>query len=124
MVDDLAIELRVVPSIVPFAFGSTYLEAVTRPIPRALWASKPLASDTQLMTVIWPQLAIAQVGFAFSIFGEPYLNLGILGVIPFCLGFGVAWKTLYVSLRRHPSNRFVITVYALSWPFLLVYVRG
>jgi hypothetical protein len=100
------------------------VDAVTRPVPRAIWAEKPRAAETQLMAVIWPQFASAGVGFSFSLFGEPYLNFGLFGVIAVSLAFGVFWRAAYMWFRRAPMNPFVITFYALSWPFLFVYMRG
>lgn len=124
MVDALAVELQFVPDRIRYQLGRTYLEAVTRPVPRALWPEKPRAAETQLMAEIWPQLSSANVGFAFSLFGEPYLNFGPLGVVLMALVFGVFWRAAYAWFRRAPRNPFVISIYALSWPFLFVYMRG
>jgi oligosaccharide repeat unit polymerase len=124
MVDALAIELQFVPGIIPYQFGGTYLEEVARPFPRSLWLGKPVAADTQLMRAIWPEYDRVYVGFSFSLFGEPYLNLGFGGVLIFGLVFGVLCKTLYAWFLRDPRNPAVIAIYALSWPFVFVYARG
>lgn len=124
MADGLAVELQFVPDSINYQLGRTYLEAATRPIPRAAWAEKPRAAETQLMGTIWPQIASAGVGFSFSIFGEPYLNFGLLGVIVISLAFGVFWRAAYAWFKREPSNPFVLSLYALTWPFLFVYMRG
>jgi oligosaccharide repeat unit polymerase len=124
MVDGLAVELQFVPNSINYQMGRTYLEAVSRPVPRALWAEKPRAAETQLMAAIWPQFASAGVGFSFSLFGEPYLNFGLLGAVAVAFAFGVFWRAAYAWFRRAPMNPFVISLYALSWPFLFVYMRG
>jgi hypothetical protein len=124
MVDALAVELQFVPDSISYQFGRTYLEAASRPIPRAVWTDKPRAAETQLMATIWPQLATGGVQFYFSVFGEPYLNLGLVGVIVVSTLFGLFWRALYAWFARAPANPFVIVFFALSWPFLLVYVRG
>jgi oligosaccharide repeat unit polymerase len=124
MVDGLAVELQFVPNSIDYQMGRTYLEAASRPVPRAIWADKPRAAETQLMAAIWPQFASAGVGFSFSLFGEPYLNFGLFGVIALFLAFGVFWRAAYAWFRRAPMNPFVISLYALSWPFLFVYMRG
>lgn len=124
MADGLAVELQFVPNTIDYQFGRTYLEAISRPVPRSLWAEKPRAAETQLMAVIWPQLARASVTFYFSVWGEPYLNFGLLGVIAVSLAFGIFWRSVYAWFRRRPTNRFVIAFYALSWPFIFVYMRG
>jgi hypothetical protein len=124
MVDGFAVELQFVPHNIDYQLGRTYLEAVSRPVPRAIWAEKPKAAETQLMAAIWPQFASAGVGFSFSLFGEPYLNFGLLGVIAVFFAFGVFWRAAYAWFRRAPMNSWVISLYALSWPFLFVYMRG
>jgi hypothetical protein len=72
-----------VPARIPHAHGRTYLNALARPVPRALWPDKPKAADTLLTARIWPRLAAIGGGFAFSLFGEPYLNFGLAGVAAF-----------------------------------------
>jgi hypothetical protein len=124
MVPDLAIAITAIPETVPFQLGATYVEAMTRPIPRAFWPDKPKAADTQLMEALWPTLAALNVGFSFSGFGEPYLNFGYPGVAVLAAAFGLAWRALYEWLRRAPNNPFVQGLFALSWPFLFVYMRG
>ena len=124
MADDFAIELQFVPTVLNYQFGNTYLEALVRPVPRGLWADKPIEADSQLMTTIWPTLRAAGGGFAFSFFGEPFLNFGAAGVLVLAFIFGMLSRTLYAWFSRAPGNRAVIAIYALSWPFVFVYMRG
>jgi hypothetical protein len=124
MAPDLAIELRYVPSRLDYQLGATYVEALLRPIPRAWWPSKPAAADTELMEVIWPAFYNQQVGFAFSAFGEPYLNFGIAGVAVFGLVAGVICRVLYSWMTRRPGSQVAQAVFAVSWPFVFVYMRG
>jgi oligosaccharide repeat unit polymerase len=124
MVDDFAIELQFVPVSLNYQFGNTYLEALARPVPRALWSGKPIEADSQLMKAIWPRFQAAGTGFAFSFFGEPFLNFSWVGVFIVALIFGVLCRTLYAWFRRDARNSAVIAVYALSWPFVFVYMRG
>lgn len=124
MLPALAIELSYVPDVIPFQLGSTYAEAALRPIPRAFWSGKPEAGETQLMRVLWPDLAAQRVGLAFSLFGEPFLNFGLPGVAAISSLFGMAWRGLWEYWRRQPHNVVAIGVYAISWPFLFVYLRG
>jgi oligosaccharide repeat unit polymerase len=124
MLPDLAVEMNYVPSVIPYKLGSTYLGELTLPIPRALWPDKPQAADTQLMEALWPVLAAAHVGFAYSMFGEPYLNFGFVGVLMFGILFGLACRVLYAWFLRDPHNRVAQVLFALSWPFVFVYMRG
>jgi hypothetical protein len=123
MVATLAVEVQYVPSVMPFEFGATYLEALTRPIPRALWPDKPREGDVRLMETIWPDLRrVTQ--FTFSGFGEPYMNWGLPGVIGVFVVLGAAWRTLYEWLMSERSNHLTEAVFAISLPFVIVYMRG
>lgn len=122
MVDNLAIELQFVPSQLHFQSGLTYLEALTRPIPRAIWPNKPRGDP--LMPTIWPSLAAQHVGFAFSMFGEIYLDFGILGVFLVMCIFGIAWQALYAWYRRNPGSAVAAALFASCWAFVFVYLRG
>jgi len=124
MVSNLAVELRFVPTDIHFRYGKTYLAAAARPIPRSLWTAKPPAADTDLTKRLFPSLARRGAGFSFSLFGEPYLNFGWPGVFVIAAVFGMLWRALYVWYRRAPRNPTVIALYAVNWPFLVIYMRG
>jgi oligosaccharide repeat unit polymerase len=124
MAANLAVELRYVPSRLDYQFGATYVEALMRPVPRALWPGKPAAADTELMAVIWPAYYAQGVGFSFSAFGEPYLNFGVVGVAVFGLLAGVACRALYSMIARKPRSQIAQATFAVSWPFVFVYMRG
>ncbi|MEA2511548.1 MAG: hypothetical protein QOJ59_1035 [Thermomicrobiales bacterium] len=124
MVGGLAEEILIVPSRLDYQLGRTYLDDLSRPVPRALWPSKPRSGDEQLMQVLWPDFYRMHIRFYFSMFGEPYLNLGVVGVTFFGIVFGVLWKALYVWFAKDPRNTTVIALYALNWPFVFVYMRG
>lgn len=125
MVDDLAVELQFVPSVLDYQRGATYLGDAATPIPRGLWPDKPVVGDTLLMQTIWPKSARAGVGYTFSFFGEPYLNLGFVGVAIICAAMGAAWRILYSWFARDDmATPQVMAIFALSWPILFVYVRG
>jgi hypothetical protein len=124
MLPAFAIEMSQVPDSIPFQLGSTYVEAALRPIPRAFWSAKPDAAETQLMRVLWPDLAAQRISLTFSLFGEPFLNFGLPGVLAISALFGVAWRGLWEYWRRQPANPVAIGIFAISWPFLVVYLRG
>jgi hypothetical protein len=124
MVVNLAVEMQFVPKEIPFKYGATYLGALTRPIPRALWPTKPQAADTELTEKIFPTIARGGGGFSFSLFGEPFFNFGWLGVFVIPALLGILWRALYVWFRRAPRNESVIALYAVNWPFMVIYMRG
>jgi oligosaccharide repeat unit polymerase len=124
MVVNLAVEKQFVPREIPFKYGATYLGALMRPIPRRLWSAKPQAADTELTKKMFPTIAREGGGFSFSLFGEPFLNFGWLGVFIIPALFGILWRALYVWFQRAPRNKTVIALYAANWPFIVVYMRG
>ena len=127
MVDNLAVAAQALNGGSPplsYRGGSTYIEDVTRPVPRAVWSGKPIAAETDMMSQLWPDLYALNIHFTFSMFAEPYLNFGVLGVALTLFAAGVLWRALYTWFRRAPSNPGVMTLYALSFPYLFVYMRG
>jgi hypothetical protein len=123
MLDDLAVEMATVPDPNDYQHGSTYVEALTRPVPRAIWPTKPFAAEVTLMGTLWPSLAsITQ--FYFSMFGEPYFNGGALGVGIVGVLFGAFWRYLWLALRRQFDSPIAMALYAVSLPFIFVYMRG
>jgi O-antigen/teichoic acid export membrane protein len=124
MAPDLAAELAIVPQTVQYRYGATLLEDLARPVPRSMWPGKPREAEAQLMGRLWPELDQQKVQFTFSVFGEPYWNFGLIGVALASWLFGLGWRALYSWFQRQPDNRTAIALYALSWPFMFVYMRG
>ena len=77
-------------------YGVSYFTWPLQAIPRAVWPGKPLLPNTSLTyrLVTGPS---AKVTFDFSIFGESYLNFGLLGIVSGALA--VALFTLYMQKR-------------------------
>lgn len=123
MLPDLAIEIQYVPRVLPFQMGATYVEMLARPIPRAVWPEKPREADNQLMAVIWPQL-VGVVGFAFSIFGEPYLNFGLAGVGIVLFLYGVISRVVLEWLYLSNRSPLAWGLLAMWTPFVIIYLRG
>ena len=76
------------------------------------------------MPTVWPALAAQHVGFAFSMFGEIYMDFGMPGVFLVMCIFGVAWQALYAWYRRDPGSAVASALFASCWPFVFVYLRG
>jgi oligosaccharide repeat unit polymerase len=124
MVDSFSLELDAVPRAIPYQYGRSYVGALARPVPRALWPSKPGSGDEFLNRQLFPSYASRRIGFAFGFFGEPYLNFGVPGVVVVSLLVGVALRRLYNYLRSRPRDELAVLLFALSWPFVFVYMRG
>ena len=124
MPSTLAIEIATIPRTLDYQLGMTYVVDLARPMPRALWPEKPTELDVTLMRLIWPTYAQAHVQFTFSLFGEPYANWGWIGVIGVCAVFGGVWRTLYEWMTANADTPLVRAIFAMSLPFLIIYVRG
>jgi hypothetical protein len=123
MLDDLAIMMRVVPDTIDYRHGVAHFEALSRPIPRSVWPTKPTVPEVDLMNALWPSLSHVTL-FYFSIFGEAYLDGGALGVVIFGLAFGAFWGYLWRALRPQFNRPIAVALYAASLPFMVLYLRG
>ena len=124
MIDSLAILVQAVPGDIPFEYGKTYFGALARPVPRAIWASKPISADEQVNAVLFPATSRQRVGFSFSILGEPYLNGGLIGV-GIVLGiFGWAYGRLASWALSDLGRHLCLAVLSATIPFTFVFARG
>ncbi|MDQ1713623.1 MAG: hypothetical protein QOE45_3073 [Frankiaceae bacterium] len=127
MARNLAIEVGVIPQGVPYAKGRSYLAALARPVPRQVWpGKKPRSADEELNDVLlFRQLGIP-AGFAFSFFGEPYYNGGLIGVVLVSALVGAVSRRFFEHTfrRGEPLRHSTLTLYAASLPMLIVYMRG
>jgi hypothetical protein len=127
MARNMAIEVRTVPAGLPYVYGRSYLGALARPVPRQLWpGSKPRSADEELNSaLLFRELGIP-AGFAFSFFGEPYYNGGVLGVVlvSALVGFGSRRFFEHTFRAGEPLRHSTLTLYAASLPMIIVYMRG
>jgi oligosaccharide repeat unit polymerase len=124
MVDAFAIEIDKVPKSIPYQFGATYVEALARPVPKALFPGKPLSADQVLNAALFPESYERGLGVSFSIFGEPYLNGGLLGVVIVMALLGGASGLFWSWFNRRPTNIHAISIAALCIPYTFVFFRG
>ena len=91
--DQYAGALSLVDDVGSVYKGSTYLAALTLPIPRVLWQNKPRLGD-HIIEVSTPRRPYNLEGRIITYIGESYFNFRHLGIvmIPLFLGFGLtAW---------------------------------
>lgn len=102
-------------------YGQSYFQALMKPIPRAIYPSKPMEFDNKLMLAIFPAYA-SFVGFSFSGLSEPYVNFGLIGVIVFFTLLG------YISdfYLRRTSALVEKSILINAWvaPFMFILSRG
>lgn len=86
--------MLVVPSVLPYSFGSTFLQFLWLLIPRAIWTSKPDAVGEMWLSAIYPETALRfGGGMATGLPGEAVLAYGAIGLVVVALVFGavLAW---------------------------------
>lgn len=80
----------VVPAVLPYSYGLSFLQFVWLVIPRALWPEKPLALGEVWLNAIYPETALRYGGgLALGLPGEAVLAFGTLGLVAVPLLFGM-----------------------------------
>lgn len=106
---------------VDLKYGESYLYALSAPIPRGVWDSKPGTIDQYLNDEIFPVTASEGIGFSFGIYSEPYANFGLCGtVILFLLGLGLA----RAETLRFASSPVALWIFAMLAGYIFPFVRG
>lgn len=127
MLDGLAAETAIIPSIYPHRPGGSITTLLAQPIPRIFWPDKPRPLDDDLSDQLFRTnlrggAQNAQV--ATSIMSNFYLDSGLIGVAVGMLMVGVASRALWEYFRLHSRDDSVILLYAVSLPLLTVAMRG
>ncbi len=90
--------IRYVPDIVPWKYGLTLLKVFTQPIPRILWPSKPKFIGFEGLEYVLPR------GAAIPVWGEFYINFGIIGIIISMWLWGIISKYFFLLYKKYPSS--------------------
>lgn len=115
--------LGLVPTQVDYLQGSSYLAALTLPVPRALWPNKP----GLIAGMVGQTFFNSAVGMPPGPVGEAYWNLGLPGVLLVFTLFGAFQKLLAETYRRcQPQTGaivpYVITLFLFSEPTGLAFI--
>lgn len=114
-----AVLVRMVPAFEPYFRGASFLNVLTQPIPRVLWADKPQTIRQDFFNELWPP------GTTLPFWAIFYLNFGPLGIIPGMMLWGWISRKVYDAWRLHPTNALAQVQLAVYWPFLIhMYGRG
>lgn len=111
--ESLALILKNVPSSFPYKFGETFLELFIQPIPRFIWADKPLSIGFQFTRAFTVQYYGPHTSSALSLPGEFYLNFGLPGILIGFAIFGVLGRVIYEYLGQRRGASYAI-LYALT----------
>ena len=123
MAPTLAILLDNLGTNIPYQYGKSYINLLAKPVPRSLWAGKPIEFDTQMMIILFPTYAASGVGFAFSAISEPLVNFGSTGVLVFFIGLGIFNRRNYEKLINKKTS---ISIFLNAWlaGFMFILIRG
>src|SRR6185436_16216720 len=68
--------IQLIPASYPFVYHKYFVYVMVRPIPRVLWPGKPVDPGFDLPTA----LGVEGVSYSYSVIGELYMSLGLIGV--------------------------------------------
>lgn len=100
-------------------FGSSYLQAFLRPIPRIFWPDKPRELDVYFNQAIFPETS-SHVGISFSGFSEPIYNFGIFGILIFALLLGGISSFSFLRSMQGDIHYILVTVFISAFSYNLL----
>ncbi len=124
MFDMLVLYFQEIPANLDYLYGLGFFQAFIHPVPRLIWASKPILPSVFFMQQVLPDYYYYGIGFASSIFGDLYWNFGYLGIPLGMFLIGIFLKTLYVWLLRNKNLLSAKLTYAYILAYLPMYLRG
>lgn len=68
--------IQLIPDSYPFVYHKYFVYVIVRPVPRVFWPGKPVDPGFDLPTA----LGVEGVSFSYSVIGELYMSLGIIGI--------------------------------------------
>jgi hypothetical protein len=68
--------IQLIPEQYPFVYHKYLIYVIVRPIPRVFWPGKPVDAGFDLPTV----LGVEGLSLSYSVIGELYMSLGLIGV--------------------------------------------
>jgi hypothetical protein len=101
--------------------GETFVNLVTRFVPRSLWPNKPLNVGVEVSDLFYDEALGRRndTGVPPSIIAEMFWNFHIVGVIFGMLLFGAIIRTNYEYLRKSPVNPWTVLITANIYLYVL-----
>ncbi len=125
MAPALAGALTAIPDPLGYRFGgATFGDRRTAPVPRELWADKPLPHVTEVTKEVWP-VAVETGGFnpAFTPVLSFYWDFGVFGVFAGMALLGVLARSLWEYFLRFRSSFAAQLLFATALCYLVVVLR-
>lgn len=111
--------LKYVPEKLNFQYGETFVNIIFFPIPRNIWADKPVGLGRTVAETFFPGMG---GGPAVPFIAELYLNFHVVGIVIGMMLVGIFARTVYSYLRDNLENIGTILIYAIS--FLYIFTGG
>ena len=109
-IDGFMMVYQVYPYHLPYGYGQDHLNILLRPIPRALWPGKPLASWVRNVEARHGWVNEVSAGFSPTIWGVFYAEGGVWGVVIFSILWAWLLARLYRSFSYFTSDLSVFLV--------------
>ena len=108
MLDGFVLLRQVYPDMLNFSYGQEHFEILTRPIPRALWPSKPVGGYMNKLGVVTADTGFT-IGISPSLIGSFYQEGGILAVVVLSGAYGFGFAAIVrFSTRVLPLTGLII----------------
>jgi hypothetical protein len=118
----IANTIYAVPEFIPFAYGQTIWPAFSWFVPRIIWANKPVLSMGAWYAheiLGWDPLSPSEAGL--TLWGEAYLNFGLLGMVLMGFSMGFLFWYVYAALYKSRLHLYAILTYFL---FINTFILG
>jgi hypothetical protein len=102
MLDGFTMVMQVYPEALDYGLGREHLEVFTRPIPRAIWADKPVGGWNQKIA-LQRGMDLYGTGISPSIYGSFYGEGGVIGVVVLSALYGFLFARYVNWANRHRS---------------------
>lgn len=125
MFESLAVELQVVPRVLPYNPVDFAYRTVAKVIPAAVWTNKPLSPEEHLAAVLFPlESSTTRSSSSPGMIGYSYLFGGIPGVSLIMVFFGILFRWTWCQYLNRPSDLLAIAVASVSLGLVPVIIRG
>jgi oligosaccharide repeat unit polymerase len=111
---------QTIPAQQNYFLGSSYLEALYFPIPRALWPDKPQGAIVQVIG----SFSNASNGESFLEYGEMYANFGVVGALVGCVLFAALLELMWIRFATSVDGRGLFIYPALIAVMLDIFTRA
>lgn len=96
------------------------LQIFTEPVPRIFWPGKPIGPPIKMYNLFdygYP------IGMTYSLPGEGYQQLGLIGVMIWCGLFGYVYGVAYAKFAKSRQTNFQTVAYCFFVPISILFFR-